>query len=105
MEVENAKPESEIEPSGKRNWLKIVTEDKFVVYLMIAYINGRIIYIIGKTTDLNKRYRSYKLKGILVQDKDIKLSYFKNCRNEPIMSAVETCVLVKMKEYLVEGNR
>ena len=68
-----------------KNSLKVITEEKFVIYLLVAYINDRTVYIIGKTADLTRRYRNYRLKGILIQEKDVKLMYYKSCRSASIL--------------------
>jgi hypothetical protein len=89
----------------KRNKPQIITNEKFVVYLLVAYINGKTIYIIGMTADINKRYRTYKLKGILIPEQDIKLVYYKCCRNINILRTVESCVILKFSENLIEGKK
>jgi len=108
-EEEHKKSVLEIEKLNKqlhkRYEPKIITEEKFIVYLLIAHINGRTVYIIGKTADITKRYRSYRLKGILIHEEDIKLEYYKSCRCSIILNQVESCIIVNMSEYLVEGTR
>jgi hypothetical protein len=89
----------------KRYEPKVITEEKFIVYLLLAHINGRTIYIIGKTADINKRYRSYRLKGLLIQEKDIKLIYYKSCRSAAILKQVESCIILNMSKYIIEGCR
>jgi hypothetical protein len=89
----------------KRNKPQIITNEKFVVYLLVAYINGKTIYIIGMTADINKRYRTYKLKGILIPEQDIKLVYYKCCRNINILRTVESCVILKFSENLIDGKK
>jgi hypothetical protein len=108
-EEEHKKSINEIEKLNKqlhkRYEPRIITEEKFVLYLLVAYINGKTIYIIGKTADINKRYRSYRLKGILMHEEDIKLVYYKSCRSSIILNQVENCVILNMSEYIVEGTR
>lgn len=89
----------------KRYESRVITEEKFVVYLLVAHINGRTVYIVGKTADINKRYRSYRLKGILIHEEDIKLEYYKSCRSSTILNQVESCVILNMSEYILEGCR
>jgi hypothetical protein len=89
----------------KRYEPRIITDEKFVLYLLVAYINGKTIYIIGKTVDITKRYRSYRLKGILMHEEDIKLVYYKSCRSSIILNQVENCVILNMSEYIMEGTR
>ena len=109
LEDENKKSTNEIEKLNimlrKRYEPKVITQEKFVVYLLVAYINGRTIYIIGKTADITKRYRTYKLKGILIQEQDIKLLYYKSCRTSIILNQVENNIILKMSKYIIEGNR
>ena len=108
-EEEHKKSVDEIEKLNKqlhkRYQPRIITEEKFVIYLLVAYINGKTIYIIGKTADITKRYRSYRLKGILMHEEDIKLVYYKSCRSSIILNQVESCVILNMSEYIVEGTR
>ena len=108
-EEEHKKSIDEIEKLNKqlhkRYEPRIITEEKFVLYLLVAYINGKTIYIIGKTVDITKRYRSYRLKGILMHEEDIKLVYYKSCRSSIILNQVENCVILNMSEYIVEGTR
>lgn len=89
----------------KRNEPKVITEEKFIVYLLTANINGRTLYVIGKTADINKRWVQYKLKGILIPEEDIKLVYYKSCRCAAILNQVESSVILKMSKYIVEGTR
>jgi prophage antirepressor-like protein len=109
LEDENKKSTNEIKKLNimlhKRYEPKVITQEKFVVYLLVAYINGRTIYIIGKTADITKRYRTYKLKGILIQEQDIKLLYYKSCRTSTILNQVENNIILKMSKYIIEGNR
>ena len=109
LEQDNKKSILEIEKLNKklhkRYEPRVITEEKFVIYLLIAHINGRTVYIIGKTADITKRYRSYRLKGILIHEEDIKLEYYKSCRCSIILNQVESCIIVNMSEYLVEGTR
>ena len=109
LEQDNKKSILEIEKLNKqlhkRYEPRVITQEKFVIYLLIAHINGRTVYIIGKTADITKRYRSYRLKGILIHEKDIKLEYYKSCRCSIILNQVESCIIVNMSEYLVEGTR
>jgi hypothetical protein len=109
LEDEHKKSIDEIEKLNKqlhkRYEPRIITEEKFVVYLLVAHINGRTIYIIGKTADITKRYRSYRLKGILIHEEDIKLEYYKSCRSSIILNQVEGCVILNMSKYIVEGTR
>ena len=109
LEEEHKKSIDEIEKLNKqlhkRYEPRIITDEKFVLYLLIAYINGKTIYIIGKTVDITKRYRSYRLKGILMHEEDIKLVYYKSCRSSIILNQVENCVILNMSEYIVEGTR
>ena len=84
-----------------KNSLKVITEEKFVIYLLVAYINDRTVYIIGKTADLTRRYRNYRLKGILIQEKDVKLMYYKSCRSSSILKVVEKSVILNMSKYLM----
>ena len=109
LEEEHKKSINEIEKLNKqlhkRYEPRIITEEKFVIYLLVAYINGKTIYIIGKTADITKRYRSYRLKGILMHEEDIKLVYYKSCRSSIILNQVESCVILNMSEYIVEGTR
>ena len=106
LEEEHKKSVDEIEKLNKqlhkRYEPRIITEEKFVIYLLVAYINGKTIYIIGKTADITKRYR---LKGILMHEEDIKLAYYKSCRSSIILNQVESCVILNMSEYIVEGTR
>ena len=108
-EEEHKKSIDEIEKLNKqlhkRYEPRIITEEKFVLYLLIAYINGKTIYIIGKTVDITKRYRSYRLKGILMHEEDIKLVYYKSCRSSIILNQVENCVILNMSKYIMEGTR
>jgi len=85
-----------------KNSLKIITEEKFVIYLLVAYINDRTVYIIGKTADLTRRYRNYRLKGVLVQEKDVKLMYYKSCRSSSILKVVEKSVILNMSKYIMD---
>jgi len=109
LEEEHKKSVDEIEKLNKqlhkRYQPRIITEEKFVIYLLVAYINGKTIYIIGKTADITKRYRTYRLKGILMHEEDIKLAYYKSCRSSIILNQVESCVILNMSEYIVEGTR
>jgi len=89
----------------KKKETRFITNDKFVIYFLIAYINGRTTYIIGRAADVNKRYQTYKLKGILIHDTDIKLVYYKSCRCAQILNQVEANVILKMSKYLIEGHR
>ena len=89
----------------KKKETRIITNEKFVIYFLIAYINGRTTYIIGRAADVNKRYQTYKLKGILIHDTDIKLAYYKSCRCAQILNQVEGNVILKMSKYLIEGHR
>ena len=89
----------------KKKETRIITNEKFVIYLLIANINGRTTYIIGRAADLNKRYRSYKLKGILIHEEDIKLMYYKSCRCSTILNIVEQTIILKMSDYLIKGHR
>ena len=89
----------------KKKETRIITNEKFVIYFLIAYINGRTTYIIGRAADVNKRYQTYKLKGILIHDTDIKLVYYKSCRCAQILNQVEGNVILKMSKYLIEGHR
>jgi hypothetical protein len=57
------------------------------------------------TADINKRYRTYKLKGILIPEQDIKLVYYKCCRNINILRTVESCVILKFSENLIDGKK
>jgi prophage antirepressor-like protein len=84
---------------------KIITEEQFVVYFMKASINEKTVYIIGRTANLNKRFRSYRLKGVLVPEEDIKLVYFRSCRSPEILNLVESNVIMKLSKYLVSGCR
>lgn len=106
---ENKKSAVEIEKLNvllhKRNKPRVITDEKFVIYLLIAYINGKTIYIVGRTADLNKRYRTYKIKGLLIQEKDIRLAYYKSCRCSAILNLVESCIILKMSKYIMEGCR
>ena len=95
----------QLEEDHKKYEPRVITEEKFVVYLLVAHINGRTIYIIGKTADINKRYRSYRLKGILIHEEDIKLQYYKSCRSSTILNQVESCVILNMSKHIVEGTR
>ena len=108
-EEEHKKSIDEIEKLNKqlhkRYEPRIITEEKFVLYLLVAHINGKTIYIIGKTADINKRYRSYRLKGILMHEEDIKLVYYKSCRSSIILNQVENCVILNMSKYIMEGTR
>ena len=108
-EEEHKKSVDEIEKLNKqlhkRYQPRIITEEKFVIYLLVVYINGKTIYIIGKTADITKRYRTYRLKGILMHEEDIKLAYYKSCRSSIILNQVESCVILNMSEYIVEGTR
>jgi hypothetical protein len=85
-----------------KNSLKVITEEKFVIYLLVAYINDRTIYIIGKTADLTRRYRNYRLKGILIHEKDVKLMYYKSCRSASILKVIEKSVILNMSKYLMD---
>ena len=109
LEEDHKKSIDEIEKLNimlhKRYEPRVITEEKFVVYLLVAHINGRTIYIIGKTADINKRYRSYRLKGILIHEEDIKLQYYKSCRSSTILNQVESCVILNMSKHIVEGTR
>jgi len=109
LEEEHKKSIDEIEKLNKqlhkRYEPRIITEEKFVLYLLVAHINGKTIYIIGKTADINKRYRSYRLKGILMHEEDIKLVYYKSCRSSIILNQVENCVILNMFKYIMEGTR
>jgi hypothetical protein len=89
----------------KKKETRFITNDKFVIYFLIAYINGRTTYIIGRAADVNKRYQTYKLKGILIHDTDIKLAYYKSCRCAQILNQVEANVILKMSKFLIEGHR
>lgn len=108
-EEEHKKSIDEIEKLNKqlhkRYEPRIITEEKFVLYLLVAYINGKTIYIIGKTVDITKRYRSYRLKGILMHEEDIKLVYYRSCRSSIILNQVENCVILNMSKYIMEGTR
>ena len=102
---ENKKSSDKIEQLNQKlhikNSLKVITEEKFVIYLLVAYINDRTVYIIGKTADLTRRYRNYRLKGILIQEKDVKLMYYKSCRSSSILKVVEKSVILNMSKYLM----
>jgi hypothetical protein len=89
----------------KKKETRIITNEKFVIYFLIAYINGRTTYIIGRAADVNKRYQTYKLKGILIHEEDIKLAYYRSCRCAQILNQVEGSVILKMSKYLIEGHR
>lgn len=89
----------------KKKETRIITNEKFVIYFLVAHINGRTTYIIGRAADVNKRYRSYKLKGILIHEEDIKLAYYRSCRCAQILNQVEGNVILKMSEYLIHGHR
>jgi hypothetical protein len=109
LEEENKKSIDEIEKLNKKLHKKyepkFITDEQFVIYLLIAYINGRTIYIIGKTANITKRYRSYRLKGILIQEEDIKLLYYKSCRSATILHQVENCVILNMSKHIIDGTR
>jgi hypothetical protein len=109
LEEDHKKSIDEIEKLNKqlhkRYEPRVITDEKFVVYLLVAHINGRTVYIIGKTADITKRYRSYRLKGILIHEEDIKLEYYKSCRSSIILNQVEGCVILNMSKYMVEGTR
>jgi hypothetical protein len=109
LEEEHKKSIDEIEKLNKqlhkRYEPRIITEEKFILYLLVAHINGKTIYIIGKTADITKRYRSYRLKGILMHEEDIKLVYYKSCRSSIILNQVENCVILNMSKYIMEGTR
>ena len=109
LQEEHKKSVDEIEKLNKqlhkRYEPRVITEEKFVIYLLVAHINGRTVYIIGKTADITKRYRSYRLKGILIHEEDIKLEYYKSCRSSIILNQVEGCIILNMSKYIVEGTR
>lgn len=89
----------------KKRETRIITNEKCVIYFLVAHINGRTTYIIGRAADVNKRYRSYRLKGILIHEDDIKLAYYRSCRTAQILNQVEGNVILKMSKYLIEGHR
>lgn len=89
----------------KKRETRIISNEKFVIYFLVAHINGRTTYIIGRAADVNKRYRSYKLKGILIHEEDIKLAYYRSCRCAQILNQVEGNIIVKMSKYLIHGHR
>lgn len=89
----------------KKRETRIISNEKFVIYFLVAHINGRTTYIIGRAADVNKRYRSYKLKGILIHEEDIKLAYYRSCRCGQILNQVESNVILKMSKYLIPGHR
>ena len=89
----------------KKRETRIITNEKFVIYFLVAHINGRTTYIIGRAADVNKRYRTYRLKGVLIHEDDIKLAYYRSCRCAQILNQVEGNVILKMSKYLIHGHR
>ncbi len=74
--------------------------EKYVIYIVTTKENkNNRIYIIGKAKELKNRLSTYNKSA------EHEVIYYKGCKNEEDMNAIETMVLTKLKDYKEKANR
>ncbi|MHA2037401.1 MAG: GIY-YIG nuclease family protein [Promethearchaeota archaeon] len=74
-------------------------EQNVIYILTTPYLKQNRTYIIGKATNLTTRLSTYN------KSEEHEVIYYKQCKDEHLLSTTENVVLDKLNKYKINGNR